>query len=175
MSDENRRDPWSERQARAEDRAGAEYDRFERRPVWTGLGWFVKLCAILVALSLIGGLLFGVGSWVSSWGGEAKRIASPANVREQNTQIIQDYNDLEAAAQNVCAAKSATGAKGDPTLLEDPAFAYKASYRRIRVDYDRRMANLYEAQLVRKLPLPSNLRSYPKVAPQLAAMMKEVC
>jgi hypothetical protein len=37
------------------------------------------------------------------------------------------------------------------------------------------MANLYEAQAIRHLPLPSNLRSYPQVAPTLEEKMHEVC
>jgi len=174
MPDRNQ-DRWDDLEKRADDRALHEAERFERAPWRTGMGWFVKLCLVLVALSLIGGAIFGIGSWVSSWGGEAKRIASPQNVREQNTQIIQDWQDMEAAAQNACNVADAKSSPSDPTLVEDPAFAYKATFRRIRVDYNRRMANLYEAQAVRKLPLPSNLRSYPKVAPSLKERMATDC
>jgi len=168
-------DRWDSLSKRADDRALREAERFERAPVRTGLGWFVKLCLVLGAVILIGGVIFGAVSWISSWGGEAKRIASPENVRQQNTEIIDDWQSMEAAAQNVCAVKDSKTNADSPTLVEDPAFAYKAQFRKIRVDYNRRMANLYEAQAVRKLPLPSNLRSYPKVAPTLEERMATDC
>jgi hypothetical protein len=170
MTDRNK-DRWDSLEDRADDRALSEAERFERHPFRTVLKWF----AVLAVLCLCIGAIFGLVSWVGSWGGEAKRIASPENVRKQNTEIIQDWNDMEAAAQNVCGAIDAKSSPDDPTLLEDPAFAYKAQFRRIRVDYNRRMANLYEAQAVRKLPLPSNLRSYPKVAPSLKERIATDC
>lgn len=153
-----------------EARADRAYSNFTNRPGWTAAKWIGGFIAICIALSLV----FGLISWVGSWGGEAKRVTSPQNVREQNTAIIDDYQSMEAAAANACGAKTSAG-EGDPTLVEDPALAYKATYRRIRVDYNRRMANLYEAQAVRHLPLPSNLRSYPEVAPTLEEKLVEVC
>ena len=154
-----------------EERADRAYTSATDHPVRTGLKWLGGLIAAVLVLSLI----FGAVSWIGSWGDEAKRVTSPANVREQNTQIIEDWEAMTAAAENACDAKTAAKKEGDPTLVEDPTLAYKATYRRIRVDYNRRMANLYEAQAVRNLPLPSNLRSYPKIAPALNEMMSEVC
>lgn len=169
MARRNYEDDWEERA-----------DRFSQHPWRVGLKWLAAFAVFCLVVSFI----FGAVSWIGSWGGEAKRVTSPQNVREQNTAIIEDYEAMDAAAANACGAVTAskgdddpTASKDDddPTLVEDPALAYKATYRRIRVDYNRRMANLYEAQAVRHLPLPSNLRSYPQVAPTLEVKMKEVC
>ncbi len=156
---------------RYEDRWEERAERFSEHPWRVGLKWLAAFAVFCLVVSAI----FGAVSWVSSWGGEAKRITSPQNVREQNTAIVEDYEAMDAAAANACGAKTAAQGEDDPTLVEDPALAYKATYRRIRVDYNRRMANLYEAQAVRHLPLPSNLRSYPEVAPTLEQKMAEVC
>jgi hypothetical protein len=154
-----------------EARADRAYSDFTARPVRTAAKWFFGAVAVIIALSLI----FGMISWIGSWGGEAKRVLSPQNVRDQNTAIIDDYESMDAAAANACQARTAAKENGDPTLVEDPALAYSATYRRIRVDYNRRMANLYEAQAVRRVPVPSNLRSYPQVAPTLEQKLAELC
>jgi hypothetical protein len=135
--------------------------------------WAMVLKVLAVILVL--GLLVGACNWIGSWGGEAARVTSPQNVREQNTAIVGDWQALQRAAENACDAKDAAKQNGDPTLVEDPALAYKATYRNIQQDYDRRMANLYEAQAVRNLPLPSNLKSYPRTAPTLRQMERQVC
>lgn len=154
-----------------EDRADRAYTRFTDRPGWTLAKWAGAAIGVIVAIAVLGSVL----GFIGSWGGEAKRIASPDNVREQNTQIIDAWESMAAAAENACAARAAAGREdGDPTLVEDPSLAYAATYRRIRAGYNRRMANLYEAQLVRKVPLPSNLRSYPERAPTLEQQLAEM-
>lgn len=162
---------WRASDKRWEDRAERAYSEFSERPVRTGLKWWVIVVAVVLALSAIGGIV----GYVGSWGSEAKRVVGVENVKEQNTQIIAGWEAMTAAAQNACNVKDSKSASGDPTLIEDPAVAYKATYRRVRADYNRRMANLYEAQAVRKLPLPSNLKNYPEVAPTLEAMQAQVC
>jgi len=161
-------DPRDERWLRRGDRA---YQDLTDRPFRTG--------AKGIAFLLIGGLLlaaaFGVANWIGAWGGEAKRVASPQNVREQNTSVIGDWEALQQQAGNACDAKSQAGGEGSPTLVEDPEFAYAATYRSTAADYNRRMANLYEAQTIRNLPLPSNLKSYPRTAPSLRSMKRSVC
>lgn len=157
--------------SRWDDRYDLEAARFEQRPVRTAGKWYLWVLAVVIAVAIIGGVV----SWAGSWAGEAKRITSPDNVRDQNTQIIQAWEDMEAAAQNYCAAKSTKKGEGDPALIESPELAYAGVYRRNRVEYNRRMANLYEAQAVRNLPLPSNLRSYPERAPTLEEKAAEVC
>lgn len=150
-----------------EQRAERGYSEITAHPVKTGFKWFAGIALVLVGLSLLGGLIFGLGSWISSWGEEAKRVTSPTNVREQNTEIIQAWEDMKAAASNACSAEKAQKESGDPLIIEDPSLAYDAIYRRHSVEYNRRMDNLFEAQAVRNLPLPSNLRSYPRDAPTL--------
>lgn len=154
-----------------EDRAERAYTDFTDRPGRTTAKWLVAVLAVAIVLAVVGGII----GFVGDWGGEAKRVASPDNVREQNTAVIENWEGMQAAAVNACNAKDSAQDKNDPTLVEDPALAYKATYRRQRADYNRRMANLYEAQAVRNLPLPSNLRSYPKVAPSLEEMQRDVC
>jgi hypothetical protein len=154
-----------------EDRTERVYASFSDHPVRTGVKWYFIALGIVISLAIVGGIV----SYVGSWGSESKRVASPENVREQNTQIIEDYESLKAAASNACGVSTGAKSSDDPTLVENPALAYEATYRRIEVDYNRRMANLYEAQAVRKLPLPSNLRSYPEVAPTLKEMQAQVC
>ena len=157
-----------------EERADRAYTNVTDRPGRTLTKWFLIALALILALSILGGII----AYVGSWGEEAKRVTSPENVRDQNTEIIRDWEAMESTAKIACRAKAAgTSEKeeGDPTILEDPSVAYESNYETPRQDYDRRMANLYEAQAVRGLPLPSNLRSYPKVAPTLEEMQAQVC
>lgn len=161
----------ADRLREADERWEDRYVAASQHPFRTALKWALGFMALIVCIAVI----WAVVSWIGSWGGEAARITSPDNVREQNTTIIDDWENLDAAAQNVCQVRDAAKQDGDPTLVEDPALAYKATYRRIAADYNRRMANLYEAQAVRHLPLPSNLRSYPPRAPSLNEKLAEVC
>lgn len=154
-----------------EARADRAYSDLTERPKRTVLKWVAVVVAIVLAIGLVGGCV----SWIGGYGQEAKRVTGVENVRDQNTRVIELWQGMEAAAANACGAQSASKEDGDPTLIEDPALAYKATYRTQRAEYNRRMANLYEAQAVRGLPLPSNLRSYPEVAPPLEQKMAEVC
>jgi hypothetical protein len=154
----NNNERWEHRGRRLE-------DDFSRRPVWT----VFKYLALLGLLGLGIAAVFGVIGWVGDWGSEGKRIVSPTNVREQHTLIIEDWEAMEAAASNACAAKDSKGDPGtDPSLLESPSFAYDAQYRRIRVDYNRRQKNLFEGKLV-------GPKGYPRNAPKLKEMQLEVC
>ena len=101
---------------------------------------FVALVILAVAIGALG--------WVFNWFGKGADIIGPQNVEEQYTQVIQDWESLKTAAENACAASSGPREKGDPVMVEDPAFAYGATYRRIVVDYNRRQKNIWEAGLV---------------------------
>lgn len=132
-------------------------DRLTRHPVaWT-------LTGIVTLVLVIGGLNFAFG-----WIGAATDIASPTNVKAQYHAVITDWNAMEVAAENACGAKNSGNNEQGPTLLEDPAFAYKAQYRHITVDYNTRQNNLFEAQQVG----PSG---YPSTAPSLSEMQSRVC
>lgn len=152
---------WADRQA----------GKLADRPKWTAFKWIGGLIALFIVIGIVSSVLGFFGDHAAS----LKQTVEPYNVREQNRAIVGDWQDMKAAAANACDAAEAKTNADSPTFLEDPAVSYKATYRRIEADYDRRMANIYEAQLVRKFPVPSNLRSYPKVAPTLKEMQAQVC
>jgi len=153
------------------ERADREAVGFERRPWRTAGRWFATVLGIVLVL----GAGFGLVAWISGWGGEAARITGPDNVREQNTAILDAWESLQATAGNVCSVRNATRGDASPTLVEDPAFAYEATYRRIKATYDRRMSNLFEARAVRDLPLPSDLDGLPSRAPTLEGALRRTC
>jgi hypothetical protein len=154
-----------------EDRAERVYSDLTYRPVRTAAKYWVTAILIIAGLGLLGGV-YGI---VHGYGSEAKRVIGVENVKEQNTQVIADWQGMQAAATIACSVKDTARGASDPTIIENPSVSYRASYLRPMQDYNRRMANLYEAQAVRGLPLPSNLKEYPKVAPTLAEMQAQVC
>ena len=154
-----------------ERRAERNYDEFTARPKRYALKVFAWVLGVVIALSI----LFAVIGWIGSWGGEAKRLTSPDHSREQVTAVLDDWTTLQATAGNVCDAKASAREQGDPQLVEDPAFAYRAAYRRIKADYDRRMNNLFEAYVTRHLPLPGSIQNLPRTAPTLREAVAEAC
>lgn len=146
------------------DWADREAGRLADRPVRT----FGKWAAITLAGVLAATLFFGAIGFVAGWFNTGVDIVRPANVKEQYAQVIQSYKALEVAAQNVCAAKGVKPDPNSPTLLEDPNFAYVATYNNIKVDYNRRQNNIFEAKLV-------GPKGYPRNAPDLAVMEAKVC
>ena len=79
----------------------------------------------------------------------------------KNTVELDNYNEAQrlydspstiiwcstkATAGNVCSVRNAARGDASPILVEAPAFAYEATYRRIKATYDRRMSNLFEAR-----------------------------
>ncbi|MDP9133795.1 MAG: hypothetical protein M3N56_03090 [Actinomycetota bacterium] len=96
-------------------------------------------------------------------------------MREQNTAILDAWESLQATAGNVCSVRNAARGDASATLVEDPAFAYEATYRRIKATYDRRMSNLFEARAVRDLSLPSDLDGLPRRAPTLEGALRRTC
>jgi hypothetical protein len=140
-----------------EERGSKWGGRFTRHPV----AW--SLSGIVAIILTVGALNFAFG-----WIGAATDVVSPANVKEQYAAVIEDWNAMEVAAENACGAANAEDSKQGPTFLEDPAFAYKAQYRHISVDYNRRQNNFFEAQKV-------GPGGYPAVAPSLSDMQDRVC
>lgn len=150
--------------SRLDDRLNREGERFERSPFLSLFKW----AAILVAVLLVIGAIFGVGSFVSRWVGTGAEIVGPTNVKEQHRLVIGEWEALQQEAANACAARTAPQNAQSPSFLEDPAFAYAAKYRDTRAGYNRRMNNLFEAGIV----APSG---YPKIAPTLEEMQRRVC
>lgn len=134
------------------------------KPGRTAAKWIAGLVVVILLLGAIGGITGLIGDWF----GEGKRIVSPTNVREQHTAIIGNWEAMEAAASNACAAAESPSQATDPSLLERPQFAYEAQYKRIRAEYNRRQKNLFEGKLV-------GPKGYPRSAPTLEEMQARVC
>lgn len=149
---------------RTDNYLGRQAGRLADNPKRTVGGWFLKLIGFI----LVVGLIFAVIGFAADWFNAGKDIVSPANVSEQYRAIIEDYESLEATAINACAAEGSKKEDSDPTLLEDPAFAYKAQYQRVKVDYNRRQKNAFEGRHV-------GPKGYPRNAPSLEEMQAEVC
>lgn len=128
--------------------------------------------AISAIISLI--IIFGLIGWAVGWFEGAKETASFDNSKAQATAVESNWQGMRAAAQNVCSIEKARQDKDedDPTLLEDPAFAYEARYRMLQTDYNRRMANAFEAAKIRRL---AGISELPTEAPDLEQMKRIVC
>jgi hypothetical protein len=130
--------------------------------------WFV---GALIALSIFGGILGLIGDW----GSETKKLVGPQHSKEQITAVLDDWESMKVAAQNACQVQEAGTKKDDrdPLIIESPSLAYDATYRRIEVDYNRRMGNFFEAYVTRKIPLPGSIKDLPQRAPTLVEVKTE--
>jgi hypothetical protein len=144
-------------------------ESFDRHPGWTTFRWLLG-AVLLVLLLMVVLMPFG---WGFAWLKTARDVAGPDNTRDQAFALRDDYRSLEATAGNVCdVGRSGSSSKNDPTLVEHPDFAYRAQYRRIKADYDRRMDNAFEAGWVRHYPFLNDL---PREAPTLSEMTARAC
>ena len=133
-------------------------------PGRTALKWLLGFIGILLVI----GLVAGIGNLIGAWGNEAKRVVSPENVTNQFDMVISDWQDMQIAADNACTATKSARQDGDPVMVEDPAQAYAASYRRIASDYNSRQQNIFKAG---KVGPPG----YPKIAPVVPASEPDWC
>jgi hypothetical protein len=131
--------------------------RFTRHPFWMSLA----VIAVILAIST-------VGNFACGWFNTATKVAGPGNVTAQYQAVINDWNGMEQAACNAKNAQDAPTNANSPQFLEDPAFAYKAKYRQIVVDYNTRQNDIFESKLV-------GPKGYPQNAPTLEAMQAQVC
>lgn len=145
---EEKMDQWGDRTA----------GNLADHPKRTLAKWGMVFFTVVIVLGIIGSI-FG---YVHSWGNEAARVVSPVNVTEQFDAVITDWQDMQAAADNACNAQTAAKRTSDPVMVEDPALAYAATYRRIAVDYNARQQNIFKAG---KVGPPG----YPKTAPVVPA------
>lgn len=146
-------------------------DRFEDRPLWESFKWILGACLVVLAVMVI---LTPLG-WGFGWFKGTAEVTGFDNTRQQATALRDDYTSLQATAGNVCDVQRAgdTTSANDPQIIGGTAgFQYRANYRRIKADYDRRMSNAFEAGWVRKYPVLSDL---PRQAPSLAQMKHKVC
>jgi hypothetical protein len=161
------------RDDRWEERADKAYSNWTYHPVKTAAKWFFGILALCLMLAAFGGILGLFLGWFSG----TKNLATFEHSKEQVTAVLSDWTALQAAAQNVCDVEAA-GSKdeeGDPLIIEDPALAYKATYRTIEQRYNRRMGNFFEAYVTRKIPIPGEFRGLPETAPTLKAAQDEWC
>lgn len=92
---------------------------------------------------------------------KAKKVAGADNMEDQYKRVITDYNSLQTAADNACAAQGEQErGESDPTLVEGPGLAYAATYRKIWVDYNTRMNNIFEAGFVGPPGYPRHIPNY---------------
>lgn len=143
-------------------RLDREADRFEEHPVRQTVKWGTISMITIAILVVVGGVIFGIVGLLGGWFQGTKHIVSFQNTSQQYTVVKGDWESMISAAQNACNAQNAAQNSNSPTLVEDPAFAYKATFFKIRNDYNRRMTNFFEAGLV-------GPRGYPKVIPSYPA------
>lgn len=126
-------------------------------PNSTLVKWALGIVAVIVVLSIIGGIL----SFAGAWGGAAKRIVSPPNVEAQYHAVIEDWQSLLASAENACDAKQSKTDENSPTFVGgDPSLAYAQTYRKTVIDYNQRQHNLFEAKLVGPKGYPRTIPAY---------------
>lgn len=126
-----------------EERGDRYYDDLERNPFKTFVKWFFGFVAVVIVL----GIIFSIVGFASNWWQKGVEIVSPPNVEKQYTRIIDNWEGLYASAENACLAIKESD-EDSPTFVESPEAAYAATFRRIVIDYNRRMANLFEAGIV---------------------------
>lgn len=142
---------------RADKTAGNLAD--SRHPVLKVIVWGAGILAILFVVNAIGGFISIGGEAIK----ETQRVLSIKNVREQRTAIIQDWQDLLVATGNACGASRKPPSEQSPTFVEGPEFAYAATARKARVDYNRRQNNLFEAEKVGPPGYPSTVPDGPQM------------
>lgn len=126
-------------------------------------GWVAAIVAAIFLLGVLGKSCGIIGGYTK----EVGRVVSVDNKKDQNYNIIESWEAMKAAAGNVCDSEGKSFS--DATAVEDFDFAYAAQYRKIAVEYNRRMNNIFEADNIIRP------RGYPKEAPSLEEMKREVC
>lgn len=174
MNPDDRDRIWNEREQRWGQRYDRHADSFTRHPVLYVLKWV----ALIFAVVLVVGACSAATGLIGNYAHEAKRTVDVPNNREQTTAILEDEEGMKVAAANVCDVQAAGEGKhsaDDPQLIENPTIAYRATYRRMEADYNRRMRNFFEARNDRHVPIPGNIGNLPEVAPTLTQRLSEVC
>lgn len=106
-----------------------------------------------------------------SWVLFLSNIFFPANVSRQFDLLYSNYASFQAAAQNVCAARSAASAAPSGNVHDQritQQLTIENNYNRIAADYNQAVANIFKAKLI----LPSDL---PRTAPTLDEAVQRWC
>lgn len=131
----------------------------------------IKVVIGIILLSIVLGVVGCAGGWFSG----TKELVTFQHTKEQTTIVLLDWTQMQAAACNALGAQDAKHSSDDPSLLEDPSLSYKAIYRNIKADYDRRMSNFFEARETRHIPIPGNIGQLPQIAPSLTEAEAQFC
>lgn len=129
-------------------------------------GTIVKWALWGLAAFVVLWIVIGILSFVGAWGGSVKKIVSPPNVEAQFHTVIEDWQGMISNAENACEAEKggSTETENSPTLIGGkPQAAYAQNYRRVRIDYNRRQHNFFEAKIVGPPGYPRTAPSYQHV------------
>lgn len=130
--------------------------------------WVAWVVGFIVVASIIG----GIGHFALGWWSTAVKVVSPENVTAQYRLAFQDYNALEAAAQNACIVRDALNGlePGSDAYnqRQSQLLAIQSNYNRIKSEYEARMQNIFEANKVKPAQLPFE-------APSEEGMEGQVC
>lgn len=124
-----------------------------------------KIVAQVMGLAFVIAVAVTAISYAQGWLGTAADTVGPANVKAQYDAVITDWQALSTAADNACSAtQQASRTTASPTLVEDPAQAYAATYRDIVVDYNSRMADIFKAKIAGPSGYPSSIPAFPNAS-----------
>lgn len=130
----------------------------------TGFRWGL-IVALAIVVFIVLGIVNAACDLAGDYGNEAKRVVGVENVKDQTNAVITSWESLIATADNACEAQTQASNPDNPTLVEDPAFAYKATYRKIVVEYNQRQKNLFKAKVVGPPGYPKNVPDLDTVGP----------
>lgn len=128
------------------------------------VGWFERqtplgLIAKSVGLVLVLSLVFGGIGFVAGWFKTGADVVSPENVKKQWEFAYTYDKSLTAAANNWCTAKKLESkAIGDDAKNErmSQTTARESTYNNIKAAFDAKLANAFEAKLVKPNDVPDH-------------------
>lgn len=116
-----------------------------------------KIVAAVVGVIVAIGVVTTVVGFGLGWFGKAASVVGPQNVSQQYNCVITEWESLQTAANNACSAQHSTAGNNSPVMVEDPAFAYAATFRKIVVAYNARQKDIFQAKLVGPAGYPSEV------------------
>jgi hypothetical protein len=76
------------------------------------------------------------------------------------SSVITKWNALSKSAENACLAQDESESDSNsPVLVEDPSFAYKATYRSIKAEYNSTMNDIFKAGFIGPSGYPRQIPS----------------
>ena len=126
----------------------------------------VKVEAVFFAFIITLWLIAFTLNWVKA----PFEVASKENVKTQWEFAYERINTLNAIARQVCIAEKVKDRSRQEALTqrETQLATYEQNYARVQAEYDAKLANAFEAKLVKPGDVPAK-------APSLEATKKTVC